>query len=312
MDSKDLFEIRNRLNMLPNLKERSKKLHTRILEAEKEVDTLLAEYEAESLDVEQMKSEKLSVYILKLIGRYEGKLDKEMQQMLSAKMRYDKALEKLKELRLQSDELENRLESLYTEKRVYEEELGKREEMLKNSINSEASIAYRELDKMQDSLSKQLGETKEALRAANRAISTVDTAMEHLGSAESWATYDVWFKGGIISHMAKYSHIDNAEEAFHRLSSQLEELKRELSDVDISGVSGFSGIDSTTRAIDFWFDNIFTDLNVRSRIRNDSEQLSGTRRQINNIIRRLDGNISSINRKLQEIEFRKNELIMSM
>lgn len=312
MDSKSLFEMRNRLNMLPVMKERSAKLHARIMDAEKEVKSLLVKYEAESIDVEQMKAEKLSVYILKLIGRYEGKLNKETEEMLSAKMEYDKACEKVRELRTQCKEADEKLYALIQEQREYEAEVNIREEKLRNGLSGEVSIKYRELDETQKVLLRQLVETKEALQAANRAISTADTAMDHLGSAENWATYDVWFKGGIISHMAKYEHIDDAEEAFHRLSSQMDELKRELSDIDISGVSGFSGIDSTTRAIDFWFDNIFTDLNVRSRIRDDSEQLRAVRSQISGIISKLESNIATINRKLQDIELKKNELALSL
>jgi len=311
MDNKNLFEMRNRLNILPVMKERSVKLHARITEAENEVKSLLAKYEAESMDVEQMKAEKLSVYILKLTGRYEGKLNKETEQMLAAKMEYDKASEKVKELRFQSKEADERLAALRQEEQVYEAELNKREEIIRNDVNSEASRKYRELEETQNLLSRQLIETKEALRAANRVISTADIAMEHLGSAEKWATYDMWTRGGILSHMAKYEHIDNAEEASYRLSSQMDDLKRELSDINIPETAGFSGIDSTTRAVDFWFDNIFTDLNVRSRIRDDSEQLRSTRNQIWEVIGKLESNISSINQKLQDIEFRKNELIIS-
>ena len=311
MESKDLLEIRNRLTMLPTLEERSNKLRARLSEAENEVKALMERFEAESLDVEKMKAESLSVYILKTIGKFEGKLNKETEQMLKAKMEYDKGSEKVKELQLQRSEAEDRLATLNQEKRAYEAELNKREEMLRNNITSEASKKYRELEAAQDLLSRQLGETDEALRAANRVISTADQAMEHLKSAEKWATYDIWLKGGILSHMAKYEHIDNAEEAFNRLSSQMDDLQRELKDINISGAPGFTGIDSTTRAVDFWFDNIFTDLNVRNRIRDDSEQLRDLCNKVDEVISKLEENKLMINRKLQDIDLRINELIIT-
>lgn len=310
MESKDLLEIRNKLTMLPMLQERSEKLRARISEAENEVKSLLAKFEAESLDVEQMKREALSVYILKLIGKYEGRLDKETEQMLAAKMGYDKGLEKIKELHLQRNELDGRVAALNQEKQFYEAEMNKREEIIRNNSTSDASKKYKELEITQQALSGQLIETDEALRAANRVISTANRAMEHLESAEKWATYDVWFKGGILSHMAKYEHIDNAEETINRLSSQMDDLQRELKDINIPGTPGFSGIDSTTRAIDFWFDNIFTDLSVRSRIRDDSEQLRALCSQVYEVVQKLKSNKSELNRRLEEIELKKNELIM--
>jgi hypothetical protein len=75
MENTDFMEIGNRLAMLPVLKERADKLRTRISEAENEVKSLLSKYEAEALDVERLKAEKLSVYILKTIGRFDGKLN---------------------------------------------------------------------------------------------------------------------------------------------------------------------------------------------------------------------------------------------
>ena len=311
METKDLMEIRNRLAMLPGLKERYEGLLTRINEAESRVKSLLAKFEEESLDVEKLQSETLSVYILKTIGRYENKLNKEKEQMLAAKIEYDKASEKVRELHLQRKENEDRLAALTQEKQVYEAELIEREEKIRRNITSEASTKYRKLEEEQGLLSRQLIENEEAFRAANRVISTANTAMEHLDNADSWATYDVWFKGGILSHMAKYDHIDGAEEAFNRMSSQMEDLRRELSDINITGTPGFSGIDSTTRAVDFWFDNIFTDLNVRDRIRDDSEQLRTLRSQIYAVLSKLEGNKSVIKEKMAENEMKKNELIIS-
>ena len=59
-------------------------------------------------------------------------------------------------LKLQRKETEDRLIALIQEKRSYDEELYKREEMIRNTIDSEASEEYRELERHQDLLSQQL------------------------------------------------------------------------------------------------------------------------------------------------------------
>ncbi len=311
MENKDLMELRNKLAALPAFQKRSEQLWARISEAEKEVASLMSKYEEESMDVERMKAESLSVYIMKLVGKYEGKLDKETEEMLAAKREYDKAVEKVKELKQQRSELDSRLADLHKDKQIYEAELQKREQTLKNDRNSAASQKYHELDEQENYLSQQLVETEEATRAANRVIATAEGAIGHLESAESWATYDIWFSKGLLSHMAKYDHIDNAEETFNRLNFQMDDLRRELKDINISEMPGFSGIDSTTRTIDFWFDNIFTDLNVRDRIREDSEQLRRLRNRIHDVIRMLEGKKSTINGEIAAIRNKRNELIIS-
>lgn len=111
--------------------------------------------------------------------------------------------------------------------------------------------------------------------------------------------------------MAKYGHIDNAEAEFNRLSSNMKDLIRELKDVKITDIPGMSGIDPTTRAIDFWFDNIFTDLNVRTRIRNDKDKATRLVGSIDSIIRKLESNRLSIERQLAAIEQEKINLIVS-
>ncbi|HHV98368.1 MAG TPA: hypothetical protein GXX36_02140 [Clostridiaceae bacterium] len=310
MDNEKLLEIRNALATLPILQERMEKLCKRIKEAESEVSSLLHKYESESRDVERMKKESLSATILRLIGKYESKLDKEVQEQIKAKMEYDKACDRVKELYAERDELRSRIDALNRDKRIYEAELRRREQEIQKDTNSNIYKEYRRLEEEAAMLRRQLAETDEAIRAAQRVRSTAESAMRHLESAEGWATYDVWAKGGFLSHMAKYNHIDNAEYEFNRLHSQLRDLHKELSDVNFSGTVELKGIDSLTRTVDFWFDNIFTDLSVRSRIRENIEELRSLTGKIANIIYRLERNKSGIYIQIKENESKKNDLII--
>jgi len=310
MNNEELWELKKRLADLPALKGRLDRLQGQINESEEEVKSLLAKYKSEAFDVERLQNESLSVFILRTIGSFDRKLDKETQEMLKAKAEYDRAVENLKQLKIKRDELNKKLAELNHDRVMFEKELQRREEELKRDLSSEKSIKYRELTNEEDLLSAQLVETQEAVRAANIVLDTIDEAVGQLESAENWATYDIWFKGGILSHMAKYDKIDKAEEALNRLSSQIKVLRRELSDINLAENLSFAGVDSATRVIDFWFDNIFTDLNVRNRIRNDAEQLRRLRSQINSVISRLMQNKSGIGRRIEEIRQEKTNLII--
>ncbi|OGO79829.1 MAG: hypothetical protein A2Y21_08145 [Clostridiales bacterium GWC2_40_7] len=311
MENVNLLEMRKNLASLPTLKERIQILQGKIKAAEDTVNGLLEKYKEESLDVEKLQKNSLSAIILKNFGRYEDKLEKESEEMLAAKLEYDKASVRVRELKKEKEESEKRLSLLLQEQKKYEEELGKREELIKSDNSSEVSLKYRELEAEQDALSRQLVEIEEAIRAGKRAMSTARSAMDHLDSAEGWATFDVWSKGGIISHLAKYNHVDSATDDFNRLNSQLEDLHKELQDLNLSGVASLDGIDSGTRTIDFWFDNIFTDLNVRERIRDDNDRVSGLFDKISGIVYKLDNNVSDIQNKLKVLEQRKNDLLVN-
>lgn len=311
MDNNIMLELKNKLAALPVIQEHMKKLDGRIGEADREVNLLLQKYERESLDVKQIQGKSLSATILKLVGKYEDRVEKESREMLHAKTEYDAAVNRIKELKREREELKLRLSDMFQDKRIYEAELTKREEQIKGRITDAASVEYGKLEDDQNGMLRQLAETEEALRAAKRTLSTAKSAMEQLDDAESWATYDMWFSKGIISHVAKYNHIDNAQEQFDKLRSQFGDLVKELKDINLTADFFPSNIDSTTRAIDFWFDNIFTDMAVRDQIRDNQDQIRSLCGKIDRIVDMLERIKSDINHQIRETEKRKNELILS-
>jgi hypothetical protein len=120
----------------------------------------------------------------------------------------------------------------------------------------------------------------------------------------------VWANAGIFSHMAKYDNIDAAQECFNRLSSQLKDLQAELKDINMLEIPDVTIIDSTTRAFDFWFDNIFTDLSVRNKIRDDIELVSNLHSLTGDMIDTLEESKTEISKKLKELEVQKDELLI--
>lgn len=311
MGNSKLRQIRDSLYMLPVLREKHEKINLSIRETERNVEQLLKKYEQERVDVEQLKNNSLSAVLLKLIGKYEDRLEKEKREVLAAKVEYDKAVAMVKELSYEREEIEKRISALEQDKRMYEAEIDRREKEILSADN-EKSREYKRLVEEQDTIGRQLAEMDEAIRAANRTDDTIRNAISHLDSADGWATFDVWTRGGIFSHMAKYDHIDKAESCYNRLSSQLQELRKELSDIQIFNVPELDVIDSATRTIDIWLDNIFTDLAVRDRIRSNMEKMRNLSRKIAKIVSHINDNKSEMNKRYEEIENRKNELLISM
>ncbi|WP_027629182.1 hypothetical protein [Ruminiclostridium cellobioparum] len=310
MDNNSFSELKNKLAALPVLQERMESLSRRLYDAEDDVRSLLHKYQSEALDVDELQKDKFSHTLLKLIRLYEGKVNKETQEMLSAKLEYDKAAERVKQLAQEKAELAKKISELAADKKLFDTEYIQRENLIKSKISQQAFSSYTELERQQFELTKQIAETDEALHAASRVISAAANAVNHLKSAEGWATYDVWGGGGILSHMAKYDHIDDAKAELNRLGSLMKDFESELRDVNMYDVCAYAGIDSTTRAVDFWFDNIFTDLNVRDKIRDDMYQIQKLMGQIDQICNKLKSNKEQIKKMLSEAESKKSRLVM--
>lgn len=310
MDNEKLREIRDRIAMLPDLEERLDKLRALLNEAEENVRAMEEKYKNESLDVERLKKNSLSSLLLKIWGGYEGRLDRETEEMLRAKLEYDKACERAEELRQRVDELTERITAIREEQLPYEEELKKREQVMLRDITGETAIRYRALEAERRDLLKQTIGIDEALLAANRAKETAKQVKAYLGSAEDWATLDMWLRGGLVSYAAKYKNVDAAQKEFNKLSSQMEDLKKELKDINIENLPQIGGIDSGTRAVDFWFDNMLTDNYVRENIRHDADQVLRLAGIINELITNLENKKQLLQDRIEAIEAQKKDLLI--
>jgi hypothetical protein len=308
-----LLELRDRVLMLPSLENRLLVLLDEIKKAEDTVSNLLKQYKRDSHDVERIQKNSFSSFLFKATGKYENKLKKEQHKEINAKLAYDRAVTHLNSLVYEKNELTDRILILQTEKQTYHTGLeNKRRELAEQQLTAPKGKQYLALENEREAIISQITEINEALNAVVRVKTTAKNILDSLSSAESWATLDVFTRGGIIQHSIKYSHVDNAEKNFHTLSSQLKDLKTELNDVDNLTLPELNEISSTQRVIDFWFDNIFTDLSVRRQIKDNAEQIKHLLNNIQTIESALKSNLKQKKTCLQENRQCEEELLLTI
>jgi hypothetical protein len=306
------IEMRDRVMMLPTLEKRMALMQNEIEEAENEVSNLLQKYERESRDVDRLQNESFSAFLFRLVGRFEHKLEKEQREEINAKIDYDRAVTHHESLINERDDLSNRISELKAEEQKFHDEMDKRRRELSNHLSEPGGILFSQIESERKTIISNIAEIEEALRATSRAMSTAQRIANSLGSAENWAFFDTFLGGGMFSHIAKYSHLDEAELEFNTLSHDLRELQVELGDVGELSVPGLSEISSGQRLVDFWFDNIFTDFSVLSQIKDNAAE-------IKKLIESIDSIESSLNAKRDERESelelnkkREEDLLLSM
>jgi len=108
-------------------------------------------------------------------------------------------------------------------------------------------------------------EVSEACEAADRASARLRHAISALEHAEDLADLDVFVGGGMLVDAAKYRRIDQAVAALRAAGQALQRLSAELLDVHLPSIPGLD-IPALTETFDVWFDNFFSDLEVRGRI----------------------------------------------
>lgn len=151
-------------------------------------------------------------------------------------------------------------------------------------------------------------EVQEALTAADRALAALVAAEQALGSAGSWSTYDTFFGGGLITDMVKYDRIDTAEQHMRGADTAMRALSRELADVGLSGVGGVEVTDMT-RLFDVWFDNIFSDWSVRSRISEAASRIASARGPVADVRQLLQARAGELGAELARLDRRRSDLL---
>lgn len=267
---------------------RKKKLEAAAAELRTQRDTyrvraqeLEQRFREEQADVDRLEGRSLSAFFYNVIGKMDDKLTQEKQEAYAARVRYDAVARELAGIEEDLRRCETELDSLQGCESRYEAVLKEKIQAVK-VVGGHAAEQILKLEERTAYLESQRRELDEALAAGQAALTTTDQIAGSLDSAEGWGTWDL-FGGGLISDLAKHSHLDDAQASVEFLQSQLRRFKTELADVTISADFQVN-IDGFLRVADYLFDGIFADWTVLDQIHQFQEQIQNTRSQICNVL----------------------------
>ena len=269
------------------------------------VRQLEKEKESEQADVDRLERGSLAAFFYQMGGRMDEKMDKEQQEAYAARVRYDAAARELASIDADLARLEARLKGLSGCEQRYQDALMERFREIKET-NSPAAQELMESESRVVELKLRRREIREAVQAGNTALKQAGAVLESLDSARGWSTMDL-VGGGIWSDLAKYDHLDEAQEQVEQLQVDLRRFKTELADVEINAEIQVT-IEGFLRFADFFFDNLFTDWEVRDRIDQSIDQVRDTKRQIQRVLDKLERMEGSIKAQLED-ETEKQEQI---
>lgn len=286
-------ELRADLAGLSDKMERKKKIETMLTslqnkerELSRHVQSLGAALAKENADVERLEKTTVTSILYSMLGKIDEKLSREQQEAFAAKLKYDAAARQLDDCRAQMNELCRERDSLSGCAGQHNRVFGELMEQLR------ADPAYAErlcsLEQRRGMADRQLKELEEAVAAGNAAMCQIESVQSSLGSAESWGTWDL-LGGGLISDMAKHSHLDNAQDAAEELQILLSRFHTELADVAVNPNFGAVNVDGFLRFADYFFDGLFADWSVLSRIHDSQESIQQIRRQVKDALEKLSG-----------------------
>lgn len=255
---------------------------------------LKSKLDKEFKDVKRLESLSIVSILSTILHNKEEKLYKEEQEYLEAKMKYDEYVIIVEELKNDIEHLEKRIEDIEKYEERYEELIREKSDILKEvSIVKKNEIER--LEKQISDLTRENIEVEEALEEGYRCEFAINSALKSLESAKSWGTWDM-FGGGGISSMMKHDAIRSSKKSLEGLGYSITKLNEELSDVNMSILTGeFESIGSKYM-MDVLFDNIFTDMSVQSKITSSLNKVESLKRNLSEVI----GNLSYKKEKNKE------------
>lgn len=296
-ESEDLRRLRAQIERKRQLEAQVRELRAQREHLTRRVQELQRQMQMEQADVDRLEGHSLAAFFYGVVGKMDEKLTKERREAYAARVKYDAASRELSGLEAELLEREAEQRTLSGCESRYAQALRARGEALK-AAGGAIGAKILELEERLAELESQRRELREAVSAGEAARNTADAILSSLGSAEGWATWDL-VGGGLISDLAKHSHLDEAQRMVEQLQVQLRRFKTELADVTIQADLQIS-IDGFLRFADYFFDGLFADWMVLDRIGQSQSQAQETRNQIQLVLDRLAALQRATDREQQE------------
>lgn len=279
----NIKEVRERFDRYNRLEKLISEKGRQLAVQRDRLSDLYHQLEKENRDVEELERASFSSLLARITGQMEQKMAKEVQEARIVELRFNDAKRVEKELLDELAKLKDEQYSLRNVREEYKVALSMKRDQLSQS-------QLEEMDRLQDELhdcQSAIKESKEALAAGEEAKELVEKAMRSLSSAQNWGIVDMIGALDFIADMAKYQKINEAKQLMNELQMALRHFKTEL--VDVNFDTGFVvNISSFDTMMDFFFDNMFFDFMVQSKINDAKRQMEGIYNQINNIMAELE------------------------
>lgn len=260
-------------------------------------------------DVDKLEGRSLAAFFYNVVGKKAEMLDKETQEAYAARVKYDAALAELQAVEAEIQRAESEYRSIQWAEQRYHQTLQEKAKAIRTAGFAEAVDIMRleeELAKMEI----QKKELKEAISAGEYARDLAGKVLSSLDSAKSWGTWDL-VGGGVISDLAKHSHLDDAQNAVERLQIQLRRFKTELADVAVEAEMKVN-IDGFLRFADYFFDGLFADWTVLDKISQSQSQVQQTRSRINDVLSQLNKMMATAEQERSVTRAKLDELILKV
>lgn len=301
-----LLELHQKQSRLNQLERQLSNLYIQQERMENEVSRLKALRDEEQADVDKLERLSLSAVFSRITGSLQDKLDQEQKEAFTAEANYQSACRQMEYLKGDIDAAVRERDELMGCEEEYQRVIDEKADFLRSS-GDEKRVELLRLEEKIRELEAQYREVEEAEDAGKQALLTAVSISESLDSAHSWGTFDL-LGGGLISTMAKHSHLDEAQAQMTCLGNELRAFETELADIHIEADIQIKP-DGFCTFGDYFFDGLIFDWAVLDQINQSEEQIGIVEDQIRDALNQLDAMKTAAEKQIGKLEEERNQLI---
>ncbi|SHN83977.1 hypothetical protein [Desulfitobacterium chlororespirans] len=284
-----------------------KELEGELQELENHKQELKRILEQETMDVEKLENKGLAAFFHAVMGNLEERIEKERSEALAARLKYEQTLKDREEIGLGIAKLTSERLNYVDCPLEYQELYAQKRKIL---LEEQGTMAQ-EILALSDEKNRRrinLKEIDEAIEVGDQVLDSLNQALRNLSSAEGWGTWDL-LGGGVISGLAKHSHINSAQADIEKTQSLLRQFKTELTDIRI-GTELSLKTEGFIKFADFFFDGIIADWFMQTRINESQASVENVKNQVQSIMAKLHELKTQESKRLQRLDAELSELIV--
>ncbi|MFV0342375.1 MAG: hypothetical protein ACK5JH_05700 [Anaerocolumna sp.] len=284
-----IASLYQQMNNLKKTDDLIRDLKIQLSDLSRKENSLAVTLDLELEDVDRINQKNLTSFVYTLLGSREEKEQKEREEAIIAQKNLDDVKDQIEKITYQLSVLQTEKRNLLASEQEYNRLFSQKLDMLKaGNTTSAQRVHVFEANILKGE--SNIKELNEAISSGRNVLNRLKEVESSLNSAKSWGTWDM-LGGGMISDMAKHSHIDEAKSSMSDVQNLLKDFHSELADINITS-SLVLNIDGFSTFADFFFDGIFADWNVQSRINESLDSVTQLDDRMNEILERLRQMIS--------------------
>lgn len=313
----DIHERQMELTMLRNERNRVKRrlegAETQYKEAVQLRDRLHRQLSKEQQDVVKLGKFSFANKIKEWTGKWDEQMEKEINEVAEAELNYNEAEKTVTDLAAEVGRLRtemSREEFIYIEE-DWADFLKEKEAWIRQNDTA----ANGTLQKIADDrvrVRSLVREIDEAYEAGDKAKRALDAALDKLGNAEGLSMWDTFLGGGLIVSAMKYSEMNSSDDLVHRAQRALRHYETELMDVQNAATESFNvNHNDFFTFTDIFFDNIFSDWAVHSRITDAKSKLNTVLHDVRRVQDQLRRKRDEAMEELSRLDQQEKDIIVS-